>query len=377
MMNFLLIPLLLVAFEDVVATPDINDPSFSAPIANITVPVGREAIMTCIVHDLASFKVAFLRVDTQTILTIQSTVITKNHRIGITHTENRIWQLRIKDVRESDRGWYMCQINTDPMKSQVGYLDVVVPPDILDYPTSQDMIVREGYNVSLHCAAVGSPEPTITWRRERGKPLLSVGSREIFSAEGPSLMIPRVNRHHMGAYLCIASNGIPPTVSKRIMVIVNFPPTIWVRHQSFFVAIGQKITLECITESHPNSVNYWLRGKGDIVQGGSYEQLMLENVFKVVMKLVIRPVKATDFGIYKCIAKNSLGESEETISVHHKSKPVDLLAYHQPNHISASFANSSTFRNSDWNLQHFSHSCTMSSFIPRSFFLVWGIFLLS
>uniref|UniRef100_A0A1B0GN48 Uncharacterized protein n=1 Tax=Phlebotomus papatasi TaxID=29031 RepID=A0A1B0GN48_PHLPP len=102
-----------------------TDPSFSAPIANITVPVGREAIMTCIVHDLASFKVAFLRVDTQTILTIQSTVITKNHRIGITHTENRIWQLRIKDVRESDRGWYMCQINTDPMKSQVGYLDVV------------------------------------------------------------------------------------------------------------------------------------------------------------------------------------------------------------------------------------------------------------
>uniref|UniRef100_A0A1B0EWS2 Uncharacterized protein n=1 Tax=Phlebotomus papatasi TaxID=29031 RepID=A0A1B0EWS2_PHLPP len=84
------------------------------------------------------------------------------------------------------------------------------------------MIVREGYNVSLHCAAVGSPEPTITWRRERGKPLLSVGSREtVFSAEGPSLMIPRVNRHHMGAYLCIASNGIPPTVSKRIMVIVN------------------------------------------------------------------------------------------------------------------------------------------------------------
>ncbi|GAB0091888.1 opioid-binding protein/cell adhesion molecule homolog [Sergentomyia squamirostris] len=334
--------------------------------------------MTCIVHDLVSFKVAFLRVDTQTILTIQSTVITKNHRIGITHTENRIWQLRIKDVRESDRGWYMCQINTDPMKSQVGYLDVVVPPDILDYPTSQDMIVREGYNVSLNCAAVGSPEPTITWRRERGKPLLSVGSRDIFHAEGPTLIIPRVNRHHMGAYLCIASNGIPPTVSKRIMVIVNFPPTIWVRHQSFFVAIGQKITLECITESHPNSVNYWLRGKGDIVQGGSYEQLMLENVFKVVMKLVIRPVKPTDFGIYKCIAKNSLGESEETITVHHKSKPVDLLAYHQPNHISATFANSSSnYRNPDWNLPHFSHSNTRSLFISSSLLILWSIFVTS
>lgn len=37
------------------------------------------------------------------------------------------------------------------------------------------------------------------------------------------------------------------------------------------------------------------------------------------MKLVIIPVKSTDFGIYKCVAKNSLGESEEIIKVHRKS----------------------------------------------------------
>lgn len=70
-------------------------------------------------------KVAWLRVDTQTILTIQNHVITKNHRISITNTEKKIWQLRIRDVKESDKGWYMCQINTDPMKSQMGYLNVV------------------------------------------------------------------------------------------------------------------------------------------------------------------------------------------------------------------------------------------------------------
>ena len=50
-------------------------------------------------------KVAFLRVDTQTILTIQSNVITKNHRVGISFTEKRTWQLRLKDIRESDKGW--------------------------------------------------------------------------------------------------------------------------------------------------------------------------------------------------------------------------------------------------------------------------------
>jgi hypothetical protein len=52
-------------------------------------------------------------------------VITKNHRIGVTHSDHRTWYLHIREVRETDRGWYMCQINTDPMKSQVGYLEVV------------------------------------------------------------------------------------------------------------------------------------------------------------------------------------------------------------------------------------------------------------
>lgn len=70
-------------------------------------------------------QIAWLRVDTQTILTIHGHVITKNHRIAVTHSDHRTWYLHIKDVRPADRGWYMCQINTDPMKSQVGYLDVV------------------------------------------------------------------------------------------------------------------------------------------------------------------------------------------------------------------------------------------------------------
>lgn len=103
----------------------VPDPKFSAAIANVTVPVGREGVLTCLVQDLGSYKVAWLRVDTQTILTIQNHVITKNNRIGIGYTEKRIWQLRIKDVKETDRGWYMCQINSDPMKSQVGHLEVV------------------------------------------------------------------------------------------------------------------------------------------------------------------------------------------------------------------------------------------------------------
>lgn len=38
---------------------------------------------------------------------------------------------------------------------------------------------------------------------------------------GSSLTIFRAKRTNMGPYLCIASNGIPPSVSKRVMLIVQ------------------------------------------------------------------------------------------------------------------------------------------------------------
>ena len=38
---------------------------------------------------------------------------------------------------------------------------------------------------------------------------------------GDTLEIHRVRREDMGAYLCIASNKIPPSVSKRITLVVE------------------------------------------------------------------------------------------------------------------------------------------------------------
>ncbi|XP_044258299.1 neurotrimin-like isoform X2 [Tribolium madens] len=315
----------LAAVVVAVAADYLENPKFSAPITNVTVPVGREAILACLVEDLGGYKVAWLRVDTQTILTIQSHVITKNHRIGVTHSEHKTWYLHIKEVREADRGWYMCQINTDPMKSQIGYLDVVVPPDILDYPTSTDMVVREGSNVNLRCVAKGSPEPSITWRRETGEPLKLLTGEEVPSIDGPVLNISRVSRQQMGPYLCIASNGIPPSVSKRIMLIVHFPPMIWIQNQLVGAYEGQQITLECHSEAFPKSINYWTTDKGEIVpQSGKYEPSYSTNGYKIHMKLTIRSITPQDYGNYKCVSKNSLGDTDGTIQVFAIPKPSKL-----------------------------------------------------
>ncbi|XP_002133117.3 cell adhesion molecule 2 [Drosophila pseudoobscura] len=305
--------------EDTVvnAIPEKDLPKFGELLQNVTVPVSREAVLQCVVDNLQTYKIAWLRVDTQTILTIQNHVITKNHRMSITHAEKRAWILRIRDVKESDKGWYMCQINTDPMKSQVGYLDVVVPPDILDYPTSTDMVIREGSNVTLKCAATGSPTPTITWRREGGELIPLPNGAEAIAYNGSFLTIAKVNRLNMGAYLCIASNGIPPTVSKRVMLIVHFPPMIWIQNQLVGAALQQNITLECQSEAYPKSINYWMKNDTIIVPGERFVPETFETGYKITMRLTIYEVDIQDFGAYRCVAKNSLGDTDGAIKLYH------------------------------------------------------------
>ncbi|XP_037965059.1 neurotrimin [Plutella xylostella] len=293
------------------------EPGFSAPITNVTAPLGREAILACTVHNLSTYKVAWLRVDTQTILTIHTHVISRSRRVGVTHSDHRTWFLHIRELRETDRGWYMCQINTDPMKSQLGYLDVVVPPDILDRGTSADQTAREGDPVSLTCAATGSPRPAITWRREHAKPITINDGIQVSSLEGPMLNISRAGRQHAGAYLCIASNGVPPTVSKRVMLTVEFPPVISIRNQLVGAALGSDLVLECETEAYPKPVSYWTRENGEILPvGGELEPVKQDGAYRSVLRLPLRRVSRLDYGSYKCISKNSLGDTEGTIKLY-------------------------------------------------------------
>lgn len=64
-------------------------------------------------------KVGWIKADTKAIQAIHEHVITHNPRVTVSHSDLNTWNLHIKSVTEDDRGGYMCQLNTDPMKSQV------------------------------------------------------------------------------------------------------------------------------------------------------------------------------------------------------------------------------------------------------------------
>ncbi|SPP82317.1 blast:Lachesin [Drosophila guanche] len=305
-------------------------PRFAEPIANVTVSIGRDALLACVVENLKGYKVAWVRVDTQTILSIHHNVISQNSRISLTYNDHRSWYLHIKEVEESDRGWYMCQVNTDPMRSRKGYLQVVVPPMIVEGMTSNDMVVREGQNVSLMCKARGYPEPYVMWRREDGEEML-IGGEHVNVVDGELLHITKVSRLHMAAYLCVASNGVPPSISKRVHLRVQFPPMLSIPNQLEGAYVGQDVILECHTEAYPASINYWTTERGDMIisdtsrAGDKYETTSTVSGYTKYMKLKIRAVGPNDFGTYRCVAKNSLGETDGNIKLDEMPTPTTAI----------------------------------------------------
>ncbi|XP_013792980.2 lachesin-like [Limulus polyphemus] len=122
----------------------------------------------------------------------------------------------------------------------------------------------------------------------------------------------------MGAYLCIATNGIPPAVSKRIFLGINFSPMIWIPNQLIGAPLGTDVALDCNLEAHPTSVTYWMRESGVIIisnQKYVSVDISQEN-YKGQLRLTIRDLEPEDYGTYTCVAKNSLGETEGTICLY-------------------------------------------------------------
>ncbi|XP_077299466.1 lachesin-like [Arctopsyche grandis] len=299
-----------------------DEPEFEAPIGNLTYPVGREAILSCTVNSLGKYGVGWLKAEDQTVLTLHNRVVTHNSRISVAHDNLRTWQLRIRQLRESDRGCYMCQINTSPMKKQLGCIDVHVPPDIIYDDTSADLAVQEHDNATLSCKATGRPTPRITWRREDGEPILvkKPGTRDTYKLDtynGSLLHFWRLDRRQMGAFLCIASNDVPPAVSKRITLNVNFAPTVKVPNQLLGAPLDTDVQLECYVEAFPNTINYWVKNRGEmLLDGPKYSIREERSSYKVFMWLVIRKFSRSDIGTYNCVSTNSLGKSEGTLRLY-------------------------------------------------------------
>ncbi|UYV77054.1 hypothetical protein LAZ67_14003042 [Cordylochernes scorpioides] len=115
----------------------------------------------------------------------------------------------------------------------------------------------------------------------------------------------------MAAYLCIASNGVPPSVSLRILLHVQC----------------HDVQLDCQVESFPAAVHFWTRDGSEILgSGAKYITTSTDRGFHTKMVLTVRKLTQDDFGTYTCVARNLLGSAQGSIKLHDKSAPEDARA---------------------------------------------------
>ncbi|XP_023336630.1 lachesin [Eurytemora carolleeae] len=304
-----------------------------------TVRIGQDISFICQIRNIGNYKVAWLHSE-KGIIAVHPDVLGQNERIKSMHDNRDSWSLVIKSVQEADAGKYICQVNTEIPESISGTLSVEVPPDIIDEMSSSDTLVQEGMRVTLSCEATGVPKPIITWRREskiegqRTPEMLRLCNRTYSSAierwvekcteveeyVGDVLELTNINRFDSGVYLCIANNKVQPSVSKRVKLYVDFPPTLSVFHQLVGKSQGEQATLECLTSGHPPPFHFWKRN-GSFIVNKTNKYSVVEysgrgserNTFS---KLTIMDITEQDFGNYQCQAKNSLGETNGNIKLY-------------------------------------------------------------
>ena len=66
---------------------------------------------------------AWIHEDSETILSVGRQLHTHSKRLSLA-ADHHTSAITITPVIPEDRGWYMCQVNTDPMKSIRSYLQV-------------------------------------------------------------------------------------------------------------------------------------------------------------------------------------------------------------------------------------------------------------
>lgn len=71
------------------------------------------------------------------------------------------------------------------------------------------------------------------------------------------------------ATLLLVSLVIGTFMSQSITFLVAVPPMLWIPHQLVGAPLDHSVTLECYTEAHPTSLNYWTREDGLMIQGSN------------------------------------------------------------------------------------------------------------
>ena len=100
---------------------------------------------------------------------------------------------------------------------------------------------------------------------------------------------------------------------------------IWIPNQLVGAPVGTDVMLECHTESSPKAIAYWIFRDNMVLSTSRHRtDDKHHSNYKLDSRLHIRNLQPSDFGAYRCVSKNSLGETEGSIQLYGKT----IIPYH-------------------------------------------------
>ena len=83
--------------------------------------------------------------------------------------------------------------------------------------------------------------------------------------------------------------------------------------------LSSDVQLECRCEASPKPNTNWIRYDGQVLTASAKYQMREEHdSYNTKMKLTIMNLEEKDFGSYKCVAKNVIGEKEGLVRLYGK-----------------------------------------------------------
>ncbi|KAM7292998.1 Down syndrome cell adhesion molecule-like protein 1 homolog [Ixodes scapularis] len=240
------------------------------------------------------------------------------------------------------RGNYTCEArNQAGLVRATSTMVIHVPPRWRIEPS--DSIVVKGGTAIIDCQADGFPVPRVRWTKsedvrltgnEPGDYRAISSSSRIHVFENGSLAVHNSDEKDAGFFLCQASNGISPVLSKVVKLSVHVAAHFKSKFKAESVQRGHLVKLKCEAFGDKPVIITWTRDKQpfDPKEDPRYE--LNETLLSggIVSEITIRGADRRDSALFTCLARNSYGTDDTNMQLILQEPPdspqeVKLLEY--------------------------------------------------
>ncbi|XP_068621872.1 lachesin [Battus philenor] len=288
--------------------------------------IGGQVDLDCSVHYAQDYPVLWMKYDRQKTtealpLSSNSGLIIRDSRFSMRFdAASATYTLSIKDIQETDAGWYQCQVLLSVSNKITAEVELQVrrPPIISDNST-RSLVASEGDSAQMECYAGGFPPPKISWRRENNAILPTGGS--IY--RGNVLKLNSVHKEDRGTYYCVAENGVGKGARRNINLEVEFAPVVSVPRPRLGQALQYDMDLECHVEAYPPPAISWLKDEVQLSNNQHYRisHFATADEFTDTTLRVIT-IEKRQYGLFTCKAQNKLGTDEGQVELFETIIPV-------------------------------------------------------